>query len=142
MKPVDQTAFTPTDGNCFTASLASLLEISLEDVPDLSGPVWDSWRKAIRTINNWLSYQNLCYVEIDIDRRGRILPPKMPPVYCLLSGQSPRLKGCDHTVVGRGDGDNFEIVHDPHPSRAGLGGPVTCVGFIVPLDPASNRGPA
>jgi len=33
MKPVDQTAFGPSKGNCLSASIASLLELPIEDVP-------------------------------------------------------------------------------------------------------------
>jgi len=53
-----------------------------------------------------------------------------PLGYCILAGKSPR-GDFAHAVVGWG----MQVVHDPHPSRAGI---VTCTEVIVlvPMNPA------
>lgn len=37
MIPVDQTTYGHTDGNCFSACVASILEIPIEEVPNTLG---------------------------------------------------------------------------------------------------------
>jgi hypothetical protein len=51
-----------------------------------------------------------------------------PAGFYILGGQSPR---GSHAVVARGD----EVVHDPHPSRAGLLRREDAT-VLIPLDPA------
>ena len=139
MKPVDQTRFGYPKSNCFAACVASLLEISIEDVPDLGD--WNGdWT---RPLNRWLAGRGLGYVEFDTSEKTPYyrLPRKL---YAILSGRSPRHlktvedKPVHHSVIGLvDDGWHFNIVHDPHPSRDGLEGPVRGVAFILQLDPAA-----
>jgi len=144
MKPVDQTRFGFPDGNCFAACVASLLDIGIEDVPDLGN--WDSdWT---RPLNRWLAGRGLAYIEVDTSTSTPYY--RLPAdLLVLLSGLSPRhlktVEGepVEHCVVGRADGSagghHFDIVHDPHPSRDGLAGRVTSVAFLLKLDPSSAR---
>lgn len=55
MKPVDQTQFGWPHGNCFMACVASIMEVGLDDLPDLYEPTkddkahwWNVFMDAIR----------------------------------------------------------------------------------------------
>ncbi len=133
MKPVDQTAFGFPGGNCFSACVASLLEIPLEEVPyfmgdsleDDGGAWWERFAEWLRPHGFW----PLCF---KASRDGWT-----PAGLHILSGKSPRELANPkalHSVVARGS----EIEHDPHPSRAGL---VSRDDFVilVPIDPRSDR---
>lgn len=98
-------------GNCWSAALASLLELPLAAVPNfveidvLGGPNW--W---------WLTHKYLGLLGYEL-RHASVRNP--PSGYYLLSGLSARAnEDCIfyHVVIAR-DG---KIVHDPHPSQAGL----------------------
>lgn len=110
MTLVDQTEFEGTGpGNSLSACLATLLDIPLTDVPALIVGA------DAATINIWLAPRGLCLIEYSS------IPPddyKMMGIviHHIISGPSPRGLPWLHSVVGR----NGKIVHDPHPSRAGL----------------------
>lgn len=112
MKPVDQTVFTVPGGNCFSACVASILEIGLEDVPYFMGDFEEADRGAwFERFANWLAPRGLWPINF---RLGDWHPPD-DAIYILSAG-SPRGEW-DHAVVARG---NKVVLHDPHPSRAGL----------------------
>ena len=124
MKPVDQTTFGSPGGNCFSACVASLLEIPIEEVPYfMDGGAW------FERFAEWLrprGYWPLCFKS---SRDGWT-----PAGLHILSGKSPRElanPNALHSVVAHGG----EIEHDPHPSRAGI---LTRDDFVilVPIDPA------
>ncbi len=126
MNPVDQTEFGDL-GNCVSACIASILEISIKEVPhfllnkkgepDEAGAYFrmDDWLKS----RGFFRRRFVCYPgwEKDITPIG----------FHMIGGPSPRLKNLGHMVVG------FEgkLVHDPHPSRAGLSGSPEEFEFIV-----------
>jgi hypothetical protein len=132
MKPVDQTLFGPRPngkvGNCVSACIASLLDLDIADVPYFMGTddePDDLWKKRI---NRWLAPRGFSFMHLKTDGKRFA---QWPPGYFILMGRSPR--GL-HAVVAKGG----KIVHDPHPSRAGL---KSIDGFVVllPLDPAKCR---
>lgn len=111
MKPQDQTVFGDGSdgaepGDCFRACVASLLDVSVADVPNFVAS--ERWWDAL----------------VDFLEPRRVFPIILRPtegnlyipdgVHYIASGQSPR--GFRHAVVFR-DG---AMVHDPHPSKAGL----------------------
>jgi hypothetical protein len=103
VRPVDQTAYGIYDGNCFSACLASILEISIEVVPLFLGSYWDDFLP-------WLADRGLgasCY---------RKSESCVPLGYSIAGGSSKRFAGRMHACVAY----NGMIVHDPHPSRDGL----------------------
>lgn len=145
-------------GDCMRACLASILDLAYNDVPhvchhprgydveedplaDEHGQLW--WRRTRR----WLRDQDR-----DVFSTGlacQVDPPR-PPIYIVLadgdwepweghviaSGPSPRGR-VRHAVVGwyhaEGRGD---VIHDPHPSRAGLAGGADAVDVVCdPYDP-------
>ena len=116
MLPVTQTilANDPSGerGNCFAASIASILELPLVEVPNFCN--WDDWRW--RT-NRWLAPRGLTYLDVALPGDARDLLVKFWG-YHVISGDGPR--GHRHSVVGL----KGAVFWDPHPSRAGLlGGP-------------------
>jgi hypothetical protein len=105
MIPVTQT-MVGTAGNCLAASVASVLELPLSSVPDLRGERW------LPKLNSWTRSFGWCPGVFKI-LPSNILSP------CVALGNGPR--GRPHAVVWVG-GQRGRIVHDPHPSRAGLAG--------------------
>ncbi len=136
MSPVDQTRFGIEDGNCLAACIASLLELPLESV-EIGVTTQRNW---VRPMQDWLALRGLAYQEVPFKGTPLFW---MPPTLCILSGPSPRLpEPYEHAVVGRMNGYAVEIVHDPHPSRAGFSGPANQVGWLIPLDPARTEAAA
>lgn len=101
VRPVDQTTYGFYDGNCFSACVASILEIPIIDVPRFHGwtPDFMQWLAA-RGLSATL-YKSANYV---------------PPGYAIAAGPSLRFGGRMHACVTY-DG---VVVHDPHFSRDGL----------------------
>ncbi len=135
MRPVDQTVFTVPGGNCFSACVASVLEMPLDAVPYFMGDFKEEPDAWWGRFTGWL--EPLGFWPINF-----ACPPDgdwHPKGFYILSAGSPRGEW-DHSVVARGR----EIVHDPHPSRAGLvRRDKQQATILVPLDPwaatSSNR---
>lgn len=125
MTPVDQTSFfdpaTGTHGNCVQAAVATLLDLPLDDVPDLIQGA-TSGGDQDRRLRRWLRDRGLELVMLgghwSLD------------TFYLASG--PAARGVHHMVVMR-DG---RIAHDPHPSRAGLERVERCY-LVMPQDISS-----
>lgn len=119
MKPVDQTILGEK-GNCFAACLASILEIPIDIIPEFNDPQW------LRLTNEWLAKRGLFYIEVKFeDDHYEFLKKFMG--YHLICGRAWR--NFDHAVVGY----KGEIVHDPHPSKAGFPPEASLTyGFLIP----------
>lgn len=96
-------------GDCASAVIASLLDLPLSEVPFFveANHGWWWW------LEEWLDKRGLELEHVEREN----LPAG--PVYC--EGKSPR--GFMHAVVWEG-GPNGKVVHDPHPSRAGVAEPL------------------
>jgi hypothetical protein len=117
MIPVNQTTFgttkeSPEVGNCWSACIASLLEIPVEEVPTFAA--LDDWFEETR---DWLF------------SRGWEILPIHPSALMALSGgrfegwliatgKSPRGVH-NHSILV-----SMDAFHDPHPSKDGLDGPI------------------
>lgn len=143
MIPVDQTSFGPF-GNCLAACVASLLELPVEDVPNfmLGLPSWDPddqeararWSRAFFAgVNDWLAPRGLFYFEVGAPEGLPSYITESTPPAALWIGIGTVAGGASHAVVMRGG----EMVHDPHPDRAGLLR-LDTIGLMVPLDPAAG----
>ena len=134
MTPVTQTRlYDPSPdvppGNCFAACVATILDLTLAEVPDLM-EFWTPkssdttvWRNYWKRYHEWLKSRGLAYIEVsDVSMQAA----EMEGVPCIVSGKSPReATGLQHAVVGTWERieDGViapKILHDPHPSRAGL----------------------
>lgn len=109
MKPLDQDLFhdgADEPGNCFQACVGSILELPLEDVPHFVRLYGRSWMKGFR---DWLEERGM---------GAAWMPEGRHPggAHCIATGHSPRGEFL-HCVVWLN-----RLVHDPHPSRAGIVG--------------------
>jgi len=118
MRPVDQRIVERGRGDCLRACLASILELTPDQVPNFSDFARyaedESWAKPMW---NFLRERGLEFYSV--------YPPLKPHGYCIAVGKSPNIVGCTHAVVWRYD----RLVHDPNPSRKGLAGEPT--NFLV-----------
>lgn len=108
IKKVDQTTFGFPGGNCFSACIATVLGLPLDDVPYFIGD--EDWSLNFSV---WLRDLGLWPLILNCS------PDWSPSGFTIMSGQSPRCPDDPdslHIVVAL-DG---EVWHDPHPSRAGL----------------------
>lgn len=94
-------------GDCLRASLASILELPIGDVPHFV-----QYRGADDSHLWWWALVGWCFT-MGIDARY-IDGETVPKGWSLVDGRSPR--GHAHVCVGF-DG---EVIFDPHPSRSGL----------------------
>lgn len=130
MKPVNQTRVNSTNGDCYAACLASLLELPIEDMPDFfaTGNAYTA-RTAWLLAKGWQeSYFAL----------GSYPPPVGLAILAVSSATFP---GCHHAVVWDGrEGTGGCIVHNPnHQDGRGVDIPnEDWLGFylLAPIDPA------
>lgn len=122
MKPVDQDLFIESGrGNCLQACVASILGVSLSAVPnfhDCPEGFWGGFYRFMES-NGYIAFEttaNFHGIE----------------AYHIVNGRSPRGAG-NHACVGF-DG---KIVHDPHPSRAGVT-LIVDVFLLVAIDAEKN----
>ena len=126
MKPVEQTILTVPGGNCFAASVASILELPLDALPVIEQHEDGQW---FYQWLDWLGPLNLTFVLIASS------PSWTPLGYAILSAQSPR-DLCLHCVVCF----NGKIAWDPSPWREqGVGEWRDWIIFQV-LDPSKPVG--
>ena len=138
LKPVDQTETDPGRGNCLTACLASIMDLGIDEVPYFR--VYDDWWELLQ---EWLRGHGLFAIRVSACP-DEVFPT--PDVHCILTGLSPRNSVIvtdpdptkpspivQHSVVGIWRGKDTCMVHDPHPDRTGLAGPVDFVTFLGKL---------
>lgn len=134
MKPVTQTITGPT-GNCMGACLASILEVSIETVPNFfdAGPDDTDWWNALRA---WLRKFGLGIVTLTFESPAQWMHLRLAG-YHIVSGPSPRLEGMHHATVWHAG----KMVHDPHPDGTGIVKPET-LDMLYLIEPASLQLPA
>lgn len=128
MIKIYQDKFGKPHGNCFGACVASLLEITLGEVPDLSDEKtwWTKIREFIRTHGYDLVSMN--------PQKGMVYDPYLFPYgYAIGCGTSSR--GFEHACVFK-DG---ELVHDPFPGGDGIEMPVKEWIYFVEMDPVRGK---
>lgn len=143
MKPVFQEIIDAGQGDCFSACLASLLEIPLAEVPKFrrDNPYPKNMVTAAR---EWCKERfDLSIITIqmeDLETASgediRIIGA-FAGTPCIGGGTSPNLPNCLHAVVGELDeqGLNFRMTHDPNPSGKGIVGRPKHLYFLVPMKP-------
>jgi hypothetical protein len=140
MKPVFQMTVDSEKGDCFSAALASILEVPLEAIPrfaELHGKY-----NMMDAARPWLAENyGLSIVTIQMERELttgediRIIGA-VPGTPCIAGGKSATFEGELHAVVGEIDehGMNFRMTHDPNPAGKGIVGRPLHLYFLVPLD--------
>jgi hypothetical protein len=116
MKPVDMTIMhdpPAAHGDCFRCVIASILELPPAEVPHFSALSSDSAEER-RLVREWLAPRGLYYFEIEWEVDALKNWKTELDFHHVLSGISPR--GIRHACVGFA----AEVIHDPHPSRAGI----------------------
>ena len=104
-------------GDCMRATIASLLDLPSEAVPHF---LYDNCNndEYNERMSTYLGDRGLCYIEFgafDLDLHLYNIH-HMTPVYHSICDESPRFVSEGHAVVGC----NGQVVHDPHPTKAGL----------------------
>ena len=122
MIPVDQTRFGKDVGNCFQASVASILELPLDEVPDFCNLYGDA--EWFFKLGEWLTERGMGIIsferpEGDENWEAAVLKYTaqfQSKIYWIGSG--PNVNGVAHSVVFLG----IEMVHDPNPNygRSGI----------------------
>ena len=136
MKPVMQTDFTLTTGNCGEACVASILEIELSSIPKLYNPndLMDG-HTYCKNLRKFLSGFGLSYIDLDM---GKGHNPKefFKDCWIIAIGPSPRsTKACHkHAVVWR----NGDVVHDPCPDNRGLE-KIEMYGIFIEMAPEKHN---
>lgn len=96
-----------TEGDCLQASIASILELEVRELPYVAEFQKDQW---FGIVNDHIRSRGYRLVEFGNE------PAVNPPGYAIAIGPSPRTGGILHACVAQ----NGDVVHDPHPSREGL----------------------
>lgn len=127
----DQTTFggpgSPIEerGNCYSACVASILGLPLENVPNFCAIDDDWFVKA----NEWL-HENCGVVVLSFSGEDPLVNHQQEygeSVVYIATGRSPR-GDWHHSVLWK----NGCVLHDPHPSRAGIvGRPIEWDIFVV-----------
>lgn len=121
MIPVDMTTkHEPPDsiGDCFPCCIASILELPRSAVPHIyEGEGWldTTGKVGMKRLREWLATIGFYYFEFELpeDKIDEWLDGF--DCHYIISGMGGR--GARHVCVGF----NGKIVHDPHPSRTGIG---------------------
>ena len=128
MKPIMQTDFG-SNGNCFSACLASLFELPIEAVPnffEVGGNDAPLWWAAVR---DWLRPHGFGVMSLSFPNPSLF---EEFEGWFIVSGES--IRGVQHATLWR----NGKLVHDPHPSQCGIKTPEG-IDLLYPLDPSSLR---
>lgn len=158
MRPVDQIRTGFGRGQCTEASIASLLEVGLEDVPDLwtGAPETETDPEAHQPMANrmrlwwWLQERHgVMLVGGKLPRPTTIREAWRLAEEFMLHHAGFGWLPEDHLAIGPNpDGVSHQVVccrgklmHDPNPSRRGITG-AQWIEWLVPLDrvPESARG--
>lgn len=135
MKRVFQQIIDRNKGDCFSACLASILELKIEEVPKF---MWHFKNYEKDAVNLWLATMGYGLLRVRWPEEittGKDIPfHAVRMLYCIGSGKSPR-GNWNHAIVGCLEAYTFKMIHDPHPSGLGIVGQPTSYNFLVPIDP-------
>ena len=123
MTPVMQTKFSDeslgTRGNCMAACVASLLGIPIDGIPSWEDMGDDgSWGDSFMSFleSNGYEYEGMIAPRSGDWKSDVLSLSDGVDGYFIVGGKSPRLHTRGHAVIYK----NGVMIHDPHPSGAGL----------------------
>lgn len=126
MKKVYQTKFDDNLGDCFRACIASIFEFPIKEMPNFweqTQDVSEFWRLN----NSWLAeHKNFKFINFELSVEHKHI---IDDLLCVACAKSPR-GNADHAVVWQN-----KLIHDPHPSEAGLAEEPDTFTLFLPLDP-------
>jgi hypothetical protein len=117
-------------GDCFRCCIASLLDLPRDEVPHFAGGPDGNAMWIIRT-QLFLAQYDLFYVQVE-----NVVWPWMrgqSRTLAIAGGKSPRGVKGGHAIVVEVSRNGWEMVHDPHPSRAGIVGDPEDYGLLCKL---------
>jgi len=116
-------------GNCFQAAVASVLEMNLDEVPNIQDYGQDKNGDWLDKFRRWLSGYGLGIICLEVPENSN----NMSQGYHLIEVESTILEGEHHVVVGL----NGNIVHDPNDRAKAVGKQIYHYIFTL-LNPAMN----
>lgn len=138
MKPVDMIDVPAPDnpqavGDCFRACVASIFEVKVGLVPHFMAIDKKARFYWTYSLDQWLAPQGLWYCDWPLEPKVWNVFVPMDGIYAVGTGESPRYPGEHHSVVVRLDRHKgLTIMHDPHPSRAGVvGDKIEYIGMFM-----------
>ena len=115
-------------GNCFAATVAGLLKIPIESIPQFKTEGDISWQEQF---NGWLRQFGLAWFPMaGDDLSGECQQLGITGLWSEMSGKSPRFDA-GHSCVAK-DG---RLAWDPHPEQTGLERPIWWHGVFIVLRP-------
>lgn len=126
MIPVNQIILDNVLGDCFRACVASIFEMLIKEMPNF----WEQTQDAEifwKLNDDWITRnKGFRCVTFLFEPENRHL---VDGILCIAIAKSPRGE-VDHAVIWK-DG----IIHDPHPSNAGLAEEPDTFALFIPCDP-------
>lgn len=118
MIPIKQRIIDNKKGDCFTACIASLLEIPYEDIPDI--PLW-GWMEVVSPFlrKNGFTYEGYQKPEKAIELSVGI------DGFYIVDVPSQNFEGIFHSVIFKG----LDFVFDPSTAKTKDWKPSDCGGF-------------
>lgn len=102
-----------TYGDCYRACIASIIEVSVTDIPHPGIHGEGAWFDQMKVMDRWLAERGYWTFGLKIKSEDLALYQEHAVGFYILGGKSPR---APHFVVAR----HSAIVHDPHPEGGGL----------------------
>ena len=117
MIPIQQTKFHSSSqkGNCLAACVASLLDLTLAEVPQFENFNSGVWHDKLIDFLKVRGYELIRFDDYS-DLSFYFTPQGIENLYYIANGQSPRDLSINHSVIYKQD----QLVFDPHPSNSGI----------------------
>lgn len=118
------------NGDCLRACLATILDLAADDVPHFMASDLDTWYQRV---TDWLKPRGLAW--LCMNWPATYMPDQVLNLHpvVMVGGKSPR-GPWGHFVVGQIGPHGYRLLHDPHPSRAGIVGEPEDFVLLVRLD--------
>lgn len=129
MKEIFQRDQTGADKDCLKSSIASVLELTYDEVPDFGAGEKTDWYLELQ---EWLKPKGLSALLIHMTEHPW-LPLPNNPLAIFFTVTSNKIL---HAVVGRCVGADFCVIHDPLPRENARHDQVASVMLLIPNDPA------
>ena len=131
-----QTIFGDSKGNCFSACVASLLNVSLDEVPNFCADyAANEWWDKFRTWLHERQYEAIFFEFKGWEDGWKSMFEEADGLLWISSGKSPRGDFL-HAVISKGP----NVFFDPHPDNGGLDGDPKDGVLLIPCDPAIRCG--